>query len=550
VTSAKQEAGGAIQQGLGQQLTAKIFATASDAVITVDSVHRVVLINVAAERMFGIGAEQGLGEQVTRFIPEFFGDLNLEEVREFRKAGGLRVVSGLRADGRKFPVEVSISATELQGQKFYTAILRDISERLRAEEALRETGERFLLAVETAQLGTYERDLVKNEVHLNDACREILGLAEGAPPPDIAPRSAHPEDKERVLAAVARAFDPVLREVCAAEFRIRRPDGTVRWVSGRGRVVFDDTATPARPRKFLGVLLDITERKVAEAELLHAKQELTLANAQLEQRVEERTTKLHEMMAELEHMSYSMIHDMRAPLRAIESFGGILAQDPQVRLSEEAHQLVKKMQTASRRMDQLLTGALNYSDAVRKPLPVAATNAHKLLGDLLAAHPEFKPPHAEVILEGNFPWVLCNEAALAQCFAEFIRNGIKFVGPGKQPRVRVWASLVQSAEVARGPAPSSSAAGSRRALQSHPGDWVRLSFEDNGTGIPKHGRGRIFEMFQRMHGPEYPGAGIGLALVRKLIAQMGGHVGVESEKGKGSRFWLELPRTRAEESAG
>jgi PAS domain S-box-containing protein len=534
-----------IQKELWQQLLAGIISSAMDAVVTIDSAQRVILFNAAAEKMFEVSAERALGQTMGRFVPRLFSAEYLEKVEKFGApgVGALEVVKGFRASGSEFPLEASISQAEVAGHRFYTAILRDISERSRAEEALRETGQRFLLAVETAQLGTYERDLLTNEVHLNDICRKILDVSEETPPPDVAPRSAHPEDKERVLAAVARAFDPALREVCAAEFRIRRSDGSVRWVSGRGRVVFDDAVTPPRPRKFLGVLLDVTERKLAEAELLRAKQELTVTNAQLEKRVEERTAKVQEMVAELEHMSYSMIHDMRAPLRAIQSFGGILEQDPQVRQSEEAHDLVIRMQIASRRMDQLLTGALNYGDTMRKPLARGPTNVHRLLSDLLASHPEFKPPQAEVALEGSFPWVEGNEAGLAQCFAELIRNGIKFVRPGTMPQVRVWAEVVQDFQITKDyeqkPASVTTPVGTMRRDER---ERMRLCFEDNGTGIPEHGRGRIFGMFQRMHGPEYPGAGVGLALVRKLIEQMGGRVGVQSEEGKGSRFWLELPR--------
>jgi len=142
-----------------------------------------------------------------------------------------------------------------------------LAEQKRAEAALRESEQRALLAVDTAALGTYERDLLTNEVTLNTICREILGAFQEQPPWDIAPKSLHPDDEQLVLPAVARAFDPTLREICAAEFRILRPDGSIRWVSGRGRVVFDESVQPPKPLKFLGVLLDITDRKNAEEQL-------------------------------------------------------------------------------------------------------------------------------------------------------------------------------------------------------------------------------------------------------------------------------------------
>jgi PAS domain S-box-containing protein len=539
------------QEGLPLGLAGGVIASATDAIISIDSRQRVVLFNPAAEKMFQVSAQEALGQSVDRFIPKRFREAHKKHVGEFGRTGGIgrqmgfpRAVMGLGADGQEFLAEASISHVQVGGDRFYTAILRDVSERRRSEETLRETGQRLSLAVETARLGTYERDLVNNEVLLNDACREILGLPAGVPPPpDIAHRSAHPDDAQRVMAAVARSFDPVAREVCAAEFRILRPDGTVRWVAGRGRVVFDDTVTPASPQKFLGVLLDITERKHVEEELLHAKQLLTGSIGELERQVQDRTSRLQEMVAELEHMSYTMVHDMRAPLRAIQSFGEILQQDPQIRLSEKAYQMVAKMQTASHRMDQLLTGALNYNEAVRKSMPVGPANVLQVLQDVLAGQPDFQLPHAQVTLQGEFPWVKGNEAGLAQCFAELIRNAVKFVEPGKRPRVRVWAKLVKSPQAGkpRRRTPKAQVA-SGDALPAGV-KWVRVCFADNGTGIPEAWMGRIFDLFQRSHGSEFPGTGVGLALVRKIIEHMGGHIGVQSVEGKGSLFWLELPRS-------
>jgi PAS domain S-box-containing protein len=541
------------QQGSREELSQKLISGmirhAADAIISTDSDLRVVLFNSAAEKMFQVRAKAAIGQLLKNFIPERFGGAaqgkNVAEsphTEVGRQTGGLAAVKGLRADGAEFPAEASFSQVEVEGRKFYTVIVRDISERRLIEERLREERQRFLLAVETAQLGTYERDLFTNEIRINHTCREILGVPEGVPPTDVAPQSLHPDDTQRVLTAVARAYDPSVRGVCAAEFRIVRSDGTIRWVAGRGRVVFDDTVSPARPHRFMGVLLDITESKLAEAELLRARRNLSLANTELEGHVQERTAKLHEMIAELEHMSYSMVHDMRAPLRAIQGFGEIIERDPQSHLSEEAHRLVANIRTAAHRMDQLLTDALDYNKAVRSPMPVGKADVLRLLTDLLAAHPEFKPPNAAVTFEGKFPWVIGNEAGLAQCFAELLRNGVKFVEPGKVPQVRVWAERIPNHEGAKLHEPSSrSGKAATESLHGATGNRVRICFQDNGTGIPESGHGRIFDMFQRMHGPEYPGTGIGLALVRKIIEHMGGRVGVESEEGKGSRFWLELP---------
>ncbi len=291
-----------------------------------------------------------------------------------------------------------------------------------------------------------------------------------------------------------------------------------------------------------GTLAQALGRHTAEEALRAAREALLRANADLDSKVQQRTASLQDMIAELEHMSYSMVHDMRGPLRAIQSFGAMLQEDPETDLSAKGRNLLVRMRTAAQRMDQLLIDALDYSRAVRVQLPVGPVNVRQLLLDLLAAHLEFQPPRSEVTLVGEFPWVMAHEAGLAQCFAELLRNAVKFVPPGTLPRVTVGTQPIPPSELPHAEMIATAAAkDSADAPSGAAQAWVRLWIEDNGTGIPQNGQQRIFDMFQRMHGPEYPGTGIGLALVRKVIARMGGRIGVQSQQGKGSRFWLDLP---------
>jgi signal transduction histidine kinase len=227
-------------------------------------------------------------------------------------------------------------------------------------------------------------------------------------------------------------------------------------------------------------------------------------------------------MSELEHMSYSIVHDLRAPLRAIQGFAGFIAENEKQRLDPESSDLLARMETATRRMDLLITDALNYNKAVREELPLNRVAIEDLLRGIIKSYPEFQPPKAEITLEGPFPAILGNEAGLAQCFSNLLGNAVKFVRRGTKPRVRVRADPHADA------------------LNGRP--MVRIWIEDNGTGIPKGGETKIFQMFQRMHGSDYEGTGIGLALVRKVTERMGGRVGVESQENVGSRFWVEFAR--------
>ncbi|HWI57438.1 MAG TPA: PAS domain S-box protein [Bacillota bacterium] len=287
--------------------------------------------------------------------------------------------------------------------------------------------------------------------------------------------------------------------------------------------------------------------------------------AKLEGTVAERTGKLREVVSELEHMSYSIIHDMRAPLRAIQGYAAIIEREDAQRLSPRSQDFFGRLIAATNRMDLLITDALAYNQAVRQELPLGPVNLRELLLEMLASFPELHAAQAEVRLEGDFPQVLGNRAGLIQCFSNLLSNAVKFVPPEVKPLVRIWAEPraltdFSSLSPASGPkgraAPASVASstgcsvapdGARTADRRRNGpsaagpiQTVRLWIEDNGIGIAPQAQEKIFGMFQRMHGPEYEGTGIGLALVRKVMERMGGRVGVESEPGHGSRFWLEL----------
>ena len=436
---------------------------------------------------------------------------------------GLRVYAchPLVSRGKLLGTLAFASRTRTHLEPFEVQFLRLISDyaavaidRARSGRELRQSEERLRLALDTAVLGTYARDLRTNELSLNRTCRELLGVPEGEPPADVAYRVLHPEDRQRVLAEAARAFDPAIRAHCTAEFRLLRGDGTLRWVSGRGRVVFDDTAASPRPVKFLGVLQDITERKLAEQELLRTRADLCRANAELEQRVQERTAKLQEALAELEQMSYSMIHDMRAPLRAVHSFASLLQSDPQTHLSAKGQEMLAKMKTAVSRMDHLVRDALGYTVVLRQELGLEPLDVAALARGILQTYTDFQPPRALVTVAPAMPWVLANQAALTQCLSHLLDNAVKFVRPGQVPQVEVLAEPIR------------------------PG-WVRLQVKDNGLGIAPENQDKVFRIFERLaHSGE--GTGIGLAIVKKAVERMGGRVGVESAPGQGSRFWMEL----------
>ena len=182
---------------------------------------------------------------------------------------------------------------------------------------------------------------------------------------------------------------------------------------------------------------EITERTQAEAALRAARLDLAQANAELEQKVRDRTTKLQETVAELEHFSYTITHDMRAPLRAMYSLGGVLLEECSECLHPTRQEYIRHIVDAAERMDKLITDALQYSGVVRQHFEPEPVDADALLRGILESYPEFQPPHANIRIDSHLPVVLGNQAGLTQCFSNLLANAVKFVQPGQTPEVRV-----------------------------------------------------------------------------------------------------------------
>jgi light-regulated signal transduction histidine kinase (bacteriophytochrome) len=228
--------------------------------------------------------------------------------------------------------------------------------------------------------------------------------------------------------------------------------------------------------------------------------------------------RVEELDAELAQLSYAISHDLRAPLRAVSGFAQALVEDHAPHLDPTGQDYTRRIMAAAKRMDGMIEGLLLYSRLTRAEISLstvalepAVAEALKKLGDL----------DADISVESPMPEVVAHRASLVDAVAQLVGNAVKFVDSSRRPVVRLRA-------------------------ESRGDDRVRLWVEDNGIGIAESNFERVFGVFERLHKPDqYPGAGMGLALVRRAASRMNGQAGVESVVGEGSKFWLELPGVRS-----
>ncbi len=406
-------------------------------------------------------------------------------------------------------------AAVVSEQKSNEQTLRaDLDERKRAEH----TRARLWAIIESSDDAILSKDMQGKIITWNNAAQQMFGYG--------------PE--EIIGQHIFRIVPPELQEQEEQMLeRLRRGESirhyeTWRLARNGARIPVSLTISPVKDANgnIIGassIARDITQRKQAEEALQKAKAELQAHAENLEKTVAERTAQLRQINAELEAFSFSLSHDLRAPLRAIRGFTLGVLEERRSQLGDSAADLDRVINSA-KRMDRLIQDVLAFSRVSRRDFASQKLDVEKLILAITSERPDLQPPRAEIQIAGPLPPIRGDEASLSQCVANLLENAVKFVPPGVTPKVVIRSEPISGK--------------------------VRLWFEDNGIGIEKNQQPSIFEMFKRAHaGAQYEGSGLGLAIVRKAVERMGGTVGVESEPGKGSRFWLELPKAQNESAS-
>lgn len=417
-------------------------------------------------------------------------------------------------------VELLKKTEEVKNQAEQLRRIEQREHRLRLSEA----AERIQLQTKQNRFFTLSVDLLAiadcdgRIKELNPAWPKLLGYSEdelkSRPFTDRMPDV----EKRRLLGAIESA----LRDQAPVHLETPYPcqDGTERC--------FSWTVAPYAAEQLLYLFArDITASRQAEREikklnsdLEHRAAELQSANAELETEVQTRKLAeeaLQESNSALEAFSFSVSHDLRAPIRAMQGFAKVLLEDYGTVLDAMGRECATRIVTAAERMDCLVNDLLIFSRLGHTTLQLSGVSLQEVVLEAVGQlDEELKRSGGAVHIQDPLPVVRAHVLTLTQALLNLMANGLKFVRPGEKPFLRI------RAETADG--------------------WCTLWVEDNGIGIPPDDQSRIFRVFERLHGAEqYPGTGLGLAIVRKGVERMGGQTGVESTVGVGSRFWIKLP---------
>ena len=402
----------------------------------------------------------------------------------------------LKKDGSLIYVDINSHEMNIGDSKGRLILSQDITERKKAEE-------RLDFALEAGKIGIWELDLQTNTSVRNLRHDHIFGYEEMNPEwgMKIFLSHLHPDDLETVEAS----FNESLKtQTWLIETRIIWPDQSIHWVLINGKLIGNDKAPQS---KIMGTVIEITALKKVE-------EEVRRLNNDLEARVKVRTRELYAANKELESFSYSVSHDLRAPLRAINGYSQILLEDYENKLDEEGKKLLSRVVFNANKMGQLIDDLLEFSRLGKKALNKAEIDLDIMVKEIVDEQLQTnKFPHA--IIAGQLGIAIADEGTIRLVFQNLLLNAFKYSSKKENPVIEIGV------------------------IETDKGNAYFV--KDNGAGFDMTYYDKLFGVFQRLHRQEeFEGTGVGLAIVQRIILRHSGQVWAESEVDKGATFYFTL----------
>ncbi|MEW6166510.1 MAG: PAS domain S-box protein [Pseudomonadota bacterium] len=485
----------------------EMVETMSEGAVTLSPEGMVLYCNQRFADLVGHKLEQVIGAPLGRFSAAADGAAIVALLQRAQAGPARESLTLQRADGARVPVYLALRSLAERGVPAIVGVVTDLSELRRAEAAREREHARLRTFIDANIVGVIIVAADGAILEANDYYLRLVGC-----------------NREELLQGRVdwRALTPAqwlpadentLRELresgrCAPyEKEYQRRDGSRVWV------YLADAVLPDSSGEIAAFAVDITDRKHGEAALRDL-------NATLERRVAQRTAELEAANKELEGFAYSVSHDLRAPLRAVDSFSKIVVDDYADKLGAEGQRLLGTIRRNAQTMGRLIDDILAFSRAGRGELSRVEVDVAALAREVFA---ELLPAAGQRRIElcvGALPPAQADRAMLRQVLVNLLSNAIKFTTPRDAARIEL------------------SGAGD--------GDGVEYAVRDNGVGFDPAYAHKLFGVFQRLHtADEFPGTGIGLAIVKRIIDKHGGRVWAESQPGHGATFHFALPLAAA-----
>jgi PAS domain S-box-containing protein len=496
-----------------------ITDSAQDAMIMMGSHGEISHWNPAAESILGYSKEEAIGQDLHRLlVPERYHPAYSKALPEFFRSGQGSAIGktmeleARRKDGREIAIDLSLSAIRLNGEWHAIGILRDITRRKQAEDALRESEENFRqLAENIREVFFIVGPSGKEAIYTSPAYEQIWGRSRDSlhRNPNAWQEAVHPDDLDRIRAQAAQRFSG---DSSQFEYRIHTPDGAEKWIRSRSFPVRDERGALIR---IVGIAEEITERKRYEAELIRAREDAEAANRAKSMFIA------------------TMSHELRTPLNAILGFAELL----EVEMADQGIHAwdadIQKIRRAGTHLMALISQVMDVSkiEAGKMELQTEIFDMAALIQEVATGVETLATRNGvQLKIAAEPARMYADRVRIGQCLFNLIGNACKFTHGGH---------VVVEGRPEEG-----------KPNRASPPEWYTVRVSDTGIGIQLEDLEKLFQYFSQVESSsarKYGGTGLGLAISRKLSRMMGGDITVESVPGVGSTFTLRLPIETAPE---
>lgn len=474
-----------------------------DAVVVLSAAGKPMFVSHSTHKMLGYTKDQLLNMRLADIIhPEDWQHVRSTMIRAFRNPNEpipCPITRVKHKDGTWHYIEST--TTNLLANSTIKGLVnnfRDVTDRVEVEKRLEASEIQFRKTLDTMLEGMQIIDYNWRYQYVNDAAvkhgsktrEQLLGRTMM----EVYPGIEHSNLFYVLKQCMAN------RQMQQFENEFTYPNGTTAW--------FKLSIQPVPEGVFI-LSIDITDRKLAQQELLRT-------NESLEQVVAERTAELAASNKELEAFSYSVSHDLRAPLRAINGFAKMLHQTHSKQLDEDGNRLLSVISTNATTMGQLIDDLLNFSRIGRKKVDKHTVNMHALVSEAIESELQLMEDKTYSIEVDTLPTVLADAQLIKQVWANLVSNALKYSATTKHPKIQVSAEVKDSETI--------------------------FSIKDNGVGFDMQYADKLFGVFQRLHSKrEFEGTGVGLALAYRIVRKHGGNMWANAQPNKGATFYFTLP---------